>query len=1497
MTDISTYTKQLSQETWLAQAKQNQQLTSVDIVVPVFNGYNALKTCTQSLLEHTNPCNTITFLNDASTDDKVNQLLEHLANNHTHIKVINQTSNLGYLKNVNTFLSECENDVVLLNSDTRVTAGWLTEMLHVAADDRVGAVCPLSDNATLVTIDINKSEVLQQLKAYSKQWYPIPTAVGFCMLIKRQVISLLGGFDPYYDPGYGEECDYSMQIRNLGLQVACAPAAFVYHQGSQSFQSEADKLKTSHQQLLDLRWPKYTSEVTQFQSRNPTTFINQHLKFSSKTTRILHVLHGIDNKGGVELFTRQLLHRYNLQFQHTILIPERNPKFKANFSSLGLEVIELDALCHKPDHIIFNLPADLYHNQLDLYFQNLLLAGNFALVHFHSLIGIGTSVWPLICYQHGIPYQMSIHDHYGLCQIYILSTKKNGMDAYCGKNAMEVDDKQCQQCLIQKTQKTKLTTTSFMALRQEIWHAVISHADQLYFPSEYLLTTYQETHPLVSEKSVVIKPCFYPEKTTACKKVNPNKINIAFLGQFSEFKGAQLFIDLYHAASQPELSWHVFGGCDPKYDQQLAQTNIKQHGQYESNQLPELLNEIDLVVLASVFPETYSITLTEAWFYGIPVLAPNLGVYNSRIITGKNGYLYQHNDLNSLKSCFDHWLALQLAGQGIQAIHYHENTETNVAEIQHRYQQAINKKPIQHIPKTHAPMMNKPALNAYNQMQDWLETNATLEAASDWIEPPANTHVLLLGNNNEKINATKINLQQLLPASAKITSINELRLSDVQALSSTFLIIDAGSLINENIGNWIEDFNQQQSTISTADHALHNHQQQLYAPQFQQRFSWQNHLISRPYTACLLVKSKAIIDEQSLQLLKDQKLNGFILQTQNHNPNSIHHFPYHCYSIDDTQWASHWKSMPTHGLPKPSLFKEKALLLLETNLHKPKLVEQINSQSLVVKNLASLKVFTSKEKTQTLTNTDFSDYDFVILLNDNLVLTNKYCLEKAILQLKHSHLDAISPVANNAVIRGVVAAKKWGAANHFIGIGRIRDIRFDQPDTVFEYDVLDDDIMIFKSHALADIKPHWVQYTGHFLPLYVAHWLRTKSHTMGLCFIKGLHKKGVPSQSISPDIPSLQAQRQAIIEQEHHFPSNPVYSVAYSCRSSNNLDLSTPAFKTPKRLPRIIAYAHDAWASGFYRVKAPLTALAAANQASVHFLPTASKQYSATPYELHRMQADTLLLHHFFNDQQLAALIQYKKQTKLRIVLGIDDLLTNIPDYNPFSQLMPQDTATRIKLACELADCLVVSTEKLANAFSQFHQSIVVIPNRLSQTIWQNLSNSKQTQEKLRIGWAGAAQHQHDLKLLKPVIEATQDCCEWVIFGEQPMSINQKYYEHHQPVAFSHYAEKLNSLNLDMAVAPLVNNPFNQAKSNLKLLEFGTLGIPVIASDITPYQNSPANLQPNNPDAWINTIQQYHKNRALLKQHGKALQNWVQDQYILEDHLSDWADVLLQKNI
>jgi hypothetical protein len=98
--------------------------------------------------------------------------------------------------------------------------------------------------------------------------------------------------------------------------------------------------------------------------------------------------------------------------------------------------------------------------------------------------------------------------------------------------------------------------------------------------------------------------------------------------------------------------------------------------------------------------------------------------------------------------------------------------------------------------------------------------------------------------------------------------------------------------------------------------------------------------------------------------------------------------------------------------------------------------------------------------------------------------------------------------------------------------------------------------------------------------------------------------------------------------------------------------------------------------------------------------------------------------------------------------------------------------------------------------------------------------------------------------------------------------------EVHDMVPVGDYPARLAALGLDVAVAPLEDHPFNRAKSNLKLPEYGILGLPVVASDITPYRDSPAILARSASD-WIDALRDMVGDRGKAAAIGARTRDWT----------------------
>jgi hypothetical protein len=143
--------------------------------------------------------------------------------------------------------------------------------------------------------------------------------------------------------------------------------------------------------------------------------------------------------------------------------------------------------------------------------------------------------------------------------------------------------------------------------------------------------------------------------------------------------------------------------------------------------------------------------------------------------------------------------------------------------------------------------------------------------------------------------------------------------------------------------------------------------------------------------------------------------------------------------------------------------------------------------------------------------------------------------------------------------------------------------------------------------------------------------------------------------------------------------------------------------------------------------------------------------------------------------------------------------------------------------------------------------------------------------------------------LIASVIEELSDEVEWVFFGMCPERMRPFVHEFHPPVPLDQYAQMLASLNLDLALAPLEDVPFNHAKSHLRLLEYGILGYPVVCSDLTPYRGAfPVTRVRNRHRNWVEAVREHLSDLDATHAAGDRLREHVREHWLLERNLDAW---------
>jgi GT2 family glycosyltransferase len=143
--------------------------------------------------------------------------------------------------------------LLLLNNDVVVTENWLSNMVECLCSSReIGIVGPCANQASgnqQVELVFNSlEEFLEMAKPFNEPnpelWRPIDRLVGFCFLIKRELMERIGYLDKQFAPGYYEDDDYCHRAKQAGYELRIAGDVLVYHRGTASF-NKRDPLELS----------------------------------------------------------------------------------------------------------------------------------------------------------------------------------------------------------------------------------------------------------------------------------------------------------------------------------------------------------------------------------------------------------------------------------------------------------------------------------------------------------------------------------------------------------------------------------------------------------------------------------------------------------------------------------------------------------------------------------------------------------------------------------------------------------------------------------------------------------------------------------------------------------------------------------------------------------------------------------------------------------------------------------------------------------------------------------------------------------------------------------------------------------------------------------------------------------------------------------------------------------------------------------------------------
>lgn len=308
----------------------------------------------------------------------------------------------------------------------------------------------------------------------------------------------------------------------------------------------------------------------------------------------------------------------------------------------------------------------------------------------------------------------------------------------------------------------------------------------------------------------------------------------------------------------------------------------------------------------------------------------------------------------------------------------------------------------------------------------------------------------------------------------------------------------------------------------------------------------------------------------------------------------------------------------------------------------------------------------------------------------------------------------------------------------------------------------------------------------------------------------------------------------------------------------------------PNLLNKVAGWPLQDTAVGFYRIVQPLRFLHREGYAAeVRTVPFSGEG------EMHQVVFQDRMYMEMVRDaevfwttllqkpEDMLKALNLRKWSGCKLVIDIDDNWYAVSQDNPAHD-MSKLLRSNFETALSMADGVTVSVPMLKSVYERLNENIYVFENGIDFSIWDKLK--KNTVHKgIRIGWEGAHGHMADLNLVAPAIEAIKKKYDvtFVTMGvKAPFSD-----EHHEWVTVSDYPEKLASLNLDIALAPLVDSAYNRCKSNLRWLEFSALKVPVIYSPTENQKGLPGIAARTNYD-WYEALESLILDRKLRISYG-----------------------------
>ena len=599
------------------------------VIVPVYNSPDITRECLEAILI-AEPTIQVLAVDDCSPDAAIVPILQELAtNNPERFRWIQTPRNLGFPGAANLGISQRgDNHALLVNSDVIVSKGFASSMkIGLTARQKVASVTCLTnagESASIPTLGENtqlpEREMISEINMLAQQrenfnspktWPVLPSGVGFCMLLSSQALKKIGVFnEKEFSPGYGEENDWSLRASESGFVNLLCPNVYVYHVHGLTYGTSKQALIEQHLAIINKRYPYYEQSVRKYFAEDTIAYYRHALFFQaisqSPSFKTIVIVDHQRGGGAVKTLNEEI---ETLQNALVVMIT----RISKTEVTCTFKFRNLSAINYKG-----NL-EDLVKILRSLKVQKIIL-NTLALMGEDEIDDPKKFVFTLL-EEFEVEREFRLHDYHSVCpSLNLLNTRGQ----FCGIPDLDV----CDTCLPKNSNSVENKKIRVGTWRKE-WAQILDKCTSIVCYSKESATRLISVYPFVESKIEIRKHLVTPIDLPIPRSNRPpilSELRIGVVGNLNLAKGSQIVIDLARAIKDMKQSSVIFSfGSIAR-----VPNNLPISGQgpytYPLDLYIKFKNfDLDVILMPSIWPETYNLVSDELENLRLPIVAFSLG--------------------------------------------------------------------------------------------------------------------------------------------------------------------------------------------------------------------------------------------------------------------------------------------------------------------------------------------------------------------------------------------------------------------------------------------------------------------------------------------------------------------------------------------------------------------------------------------------------------------------------------------------------------------------------------------------------------------------------------------------------------------------------------------------------------------------------------------------------------------------------------------------------